>query len=218
MQGQLCINIIVKCILVFFSVDRFYVNDVDNEVVSRDILLLEIISSINPDDLSDIEFLWDVWYNMTLTEGHCARLKVTLERLLSGSFSSQWKFGDAATKKRVMMTWKSWLETEPWNVETMKKKRQDLYEFNCNVHNMPAADTQSMPIEPFCKNAGMKHMESEHLAEWNIVHRTGIAHDFVSSSIDNEEVINPTMMRPGSSRWHVHYGSNPIAAYLPFER
>lgn len=101
----------------------------------------------------------------------------------------------------------------------MKEKRQDLYKFNCSVHNIPASDTQSMPMEPFCKNSGMEHMESEHLAEWNIVQQTGIARDFVSSSsIDNKEMINPTMMRPGSSKWHVHYGSNSLAAYLPFER
>ena len=197
-------------------------NDVDNEVISRDVLILDIISSINPDDLGDIEFLWDVWYNMTLTEGHYTRLKITLERLVSGSFSSQWKFGGAATKKQVMMTWKSWLESEPWNVETMKKERQDVFEYHCNLYNTPASIYQSIPTEPFCKDVGTKHLQSEHLDEWNVVHRTGIARDFVSSSssssVDNEEVINPTMMRPGSSKWHVHYGSNAMAAYLPFER
>jgi len=195
---------------------------VDKEIISRDILLLDIISSINPDDLSDIEFLWDVWYNMTLTEGHCARLKVTLERLLSGSFSSQWKFGDAATKKQVMMTWKSWLETELWSVEDIKKKRQDIIEFYCKIQNISLSLCAAMPSEPFCKDVSMEQFESlwkKHSAEYNDVQQTGIARDFVSSSsIDNKEVINPTMMRPGSSKWHVHYGSNPIEAYLPFER
>ena len=198
-------------------------NDVDNEVISRDILLLEIISSINPDDIGDIEFLWDVWYNMTLTEGHCARLKVTLERLLSGSFSSQWKFGNAATKKRVMRTWKSWLETEPRSVEDIKKRRKDYIEFYCSINNVRASYSYAMPSEPFCKDMSIQQLKSvwpQYSAEYNDVQQAGIARDFVSSSssIDNKEVINPTMMRPGSSKWHVHYGSNPIAAYLPFER
>jgi len=35
----------------------FYVNDVDNEVISRDIVLLDIIKSIDPADISDIEYL-----------------------------------------------------------------------------------------------------------------------------------------------------------------
>jgi len=212
--------IIVLYISCFFY--RFYVNDVDNEVISRDILLLEIIFSINPDDLGDIEFLWDVWYNMTLTEGHCTRLKVTLGRLLSGSFSSQWKFGDAATKKRVMMTWKSWLETEPWSVDDIKKKRQDYIKFYCSVNNVSASSSFAMPSEPFCKDMSIQQLTSvwtKYSLEYNDVQQAGIARDFVSSSsIDDKEVINPTMMRPGSGKWHVHYGSNPIAAYLPFER
>ena len=204
-------------------IDRFYVNDVDNEVTSRDILLLEIISSINPDDIGDIEFLWDVWYNMTLTEGHCARLKVTLERLLSGSFSSQWKFGNAATKKQVMMTWKSWLETEAWDVENTRKKRQDFIKFYYSISKVDiSCSSYALPLQPFCKDMSKEQLTSvwtTYSEEYNDVQQTGIARDFVSSgSIDNKEVINPTMMRPGSSKWHVHYGSNSLAAYLPFER
>ena len=200
-------------------------NDVDNEVISRDVILLDLICSINPDDLSDIEFLWDVWYNMTLTEGHYTRLKVTLERLLSGSSSSQWKFGDTVTKKLVTMTWKSWLETEPRDVEYIRKNRQDYLEFYCKVNKVSPSSVYSFPSESFCKDASMEQLTStwtKHLKEWNEVHDAGIARDFVScnssSSTSNKEFINPTMMRPGSSKWHVHYGSNPISAYLPFER
>ena len=206
--------------LYFLSINRFYVNDVDNEVISRDILLLDIICSINPDDLSDIEFLWDVWYNMTLTEDHHRRLKIILERLLSGSSTSQWQFGDTVTKKQVIMTWKSWLETEPWDIKDVNSSRQDFIEFYLSYHNRSLLSVQ--PIEPFCKDANVDHMLSlwpKRLAEFKYVHQTGKARDFVSSSSTcNKEVINPTMMRPGSSKWHVHYGCNPIQAYLPFER
>lgn len=79
-------------------------NDVDNEVISRDIVLLDIINSIDPADISDIEYLWDVWYNMTLTRSHYDRLKVTLRHLLdSGTTSAQrqWCFGDPVTEKQA---------------------------------------------------------------------------------------------------------------------
>ena len=191
-------------------------NDVDNEVISRDIILLDLVCSINPDDISDIEFLWDVWYNMTLTEGHYTRLKVTLERLVSGSSSSQWKFGDTATKKRVMMTWKSWLENEPRDMESVRQSCQDYFEFCGKVGKTSFSVT--MPSEQFYKNVSIFRACEKHLIEWNSVYRDGIARDFVSCIPNNKEVVNPTMMRPGSSKWHVHYGSNPLAAYLPFER
>jgi len=81
------------------------VNDVDNEVISRDIVLLDIISRINAEDISDIEFLWDIWYNMTLTPGHYERLKVTLKRLLDEeedtNSSRGWSFGDHVTEQQV---------------------------------------------------------------------------------------------------------------------
>jgi len=204
--------------------DRFYVNDVDNEVIARNIILLEIISSINPDNLADVEYLWDVWYNMTLTEGHYARLKVTLERLVDGSSLSQWKFGDRKTKKQVMKTWKSWLETEPWDIGTVKNSRQEFLEFYSRLRSGKSiSNVCIMPSQPFCKDRTMitsnDNLE-KHLAEWNQVQKAGIARDFVScnSSRSTDELINPTMMRSGSSKWHVHYGVNPIAAYLPFER
>ena len=83
---------------------RFHVNDVDNEVISRDIVLLDIINHINAHDMTDIEFLWDVWYNMTLTRPHYDRLKVTLTRLLddrTASSSQGWSFGDHVTEQQA---------------------------------------------------------------------------------------------------------------------
>jgi len=212
-----------------FRNDRFHVNDIDNEVVARNIILLEIISTINPDDLGDIEYVWDVWYNMTLTESHYGRLKVTLERLLDGTGSLQWRFGDRATKMRVMMTWKSWLETKQWDLENVKKIRQEFLEFYCRLRsNASLSHVATVPSQPFYKDVSMGRWAvesdcsfSKHMVEWDQVHKTGIARDFVSnqcSSWTTDEVINPTLMRPGSGRWHVHYGGNPIAAYVPFER
>jgi len=197
------------------------VNDVDNEVIARNIIILEIISAINPDNLGDVEYLWDVWYNMTLTEGHHTRLKVTLERLLDGSGSSLWKFGDNTTKKPVNLTWKSWLETEPWVKENVEKSRQEFLEFYSRLRaGTSAANVTTMPAQSFYKNMSYEQWctdgnLSKFAAEWNRVHKAGIARDFASNTV---EFINPTLMRPGSSKWHVHYGSNPIAAYVPLER
>ena len=73
-------------------------------MISRDIVLLDVISNIDPHNISDIEYLWDVWYNMTLTRPHYDRLKVTLKRLLdhtTDSTSQRWMFGDHVTEKQV---------------------------------------------------------------------------------------------------------------------
>ena len=212
----------MDCCELFHCCDRFQVNDVDNEVIARNIILLEIISSTNPDDLSDVEYLWDVWYNMTLTQGHYTRLKVTLEKLLDGSGSSLWKFGDRQMKKQVATTWKSWLETKPLDLDSVKKNRQQFVEFYTKLTSGESVSgVMSMPSQPFCKNTSMTASVDNfvtHLDEWNQVDKAGIARDFSNNNNNTEEIVNPTMMRPGSSKWHVHYGINPIAAYLPFER
>jgi len=70
-------------------------------------------------------------------------------------------------------------------------------------------------------NSGGSCCWVEHLEEWNHIEETGVARDFSSISPDQAdlgEFINPTMMRPGSDQWHLHFTSNPIAAYLPFDR
>ena len=84
--------------------------------------------------------------------------------------------------------------------------------------------SKGFPPAPFCKDVGIIQTDkptcwAEHLAEWSHVEETGVARDFTSTAEqDLEEFINPTMMRPGSDQWHVHFTSNPIAAYLPFDR
>jgi len=92
-------------------VGRFHLNDVDNEVISRDIVLLDIIAHTDPDTLGDIEFLWDVWYNMTLTRPHYDRLKLTLRRILDhgltdsthAAAAGRWSFGDHVTRTQARM-------------------------------------------------------------------------------------------------------------------
>ena len=93
-------------------VGRFHLNDVDNEVISRDIVLLDIIAHTDPDTLGDIEFLWDVWYNMTLTRPHYDRLKLTLRRILdhgltdstqAAAAAGRWSFGDHVTRTQARM-------------------------------------------------------------------------------------------------------------------
>jgi len=202
-------------------------NDVDSVVIARNIVLLEIISSINPDNLGDIEYLWDVWYNIALTQRHYVRLQETLKKLLNGSSSSLWNFGDRRTKKQVTMTMKSWLDTEHLDVGTVKKKQREFLEFYTKqllTSSESTSDVMYMPAQAFCHNTSMEASLDNlgaYLDEWNQVDKAGIARDFKSSnnnSSNSEEIVNPTMMRPGSSKWQVHYDINPIAAYLPFER
>jgi len=123
----------------------------------------------------------------------------------------------------VRKTWRSWLETAAWNVDTVKCRRLNYIDYYNRLSDKYYS--KGFPPAPFCKDVGVIQTDKptcwdEHLSEWYKVEETGVARDFTSTedAADLEEFINPTMMRPGSDQWHVHFTSNPIAAYLPFDR
>ena len=132
-----------------------------------------------------------------------------------------------ATCHQVRNTWRSWLETSPWDVEAVKRRRLNYIDY----YQRLADKYYSKGFAPaaFCKDVGIVQTDKPtcwegHLAEWYSVEDSGVARDFTSTELDTqqqqqeEEFINPTMMRPTSEQWHVHFTSNPIAAYLPFDR
>ena len=44
----------------------FHLNDHDPSILARDAIILEFALSINPDSDLDVEFLWNLWYNLVL--------------------------------------------------------------------------------------------------------------------------------------------------------
>ena len=108
-------------------------------------------------------------------------------------------------------------------MNTVKRRRLDYIDYYKRLADKYYS--KGFPPAPFCKDVGIVQTAkptcwTEHLTEWYKVEETGVARDFTSTedTVDTEEFINPTMMRPGSDQWHVHFTSNPIAAYLPFDR
>ena len=63
----------------------FNLVDVDKDVLARDVVLLEIIRRIDVNRIEDVEFLWAVWFNMSLEESHYTRLHGILEEMLQES-------------------------------------------------------------------------------------------------------------------------------------
>ena len=64
---------------------KLVINDNDSALIARDILLLSIVTDIDPNKQQDIEFLWDVWYNSSLLNSHHVRLMNTLCKLINNS-------------------------------------------------------------------------------------------------------------------------------------
>ena len=45
-------------------------NEIDPEILARDVLLLEVISSMDVEKEEDMKFLWALWYNLVISLDH----------------------------------------------------------------------------------------------------------------------------------------------------
>ena len=187
----------------------FHINDYDPSVVARNVVILELVDTINPDVADDIDFLWNVWYNMTLSKAHIDRLREVLTSLIERNFDgddSFLKFQANNVLKECRNIWRDWREME-LDVNTVKKERNQVIEnkssaFNgcyaiINQANMAPSDMRDV-ISPF----------SEEIEHW---FREGSTNDELAA-------INPTLIRPFVHMWRVHYSACAFEGYLPLHR
>ena len=193
---------------------NFVVNDIDPELVARNILLLEMCQTLDPSNEDDMLLLWSVWYSMDLGELQHASLVNMLQQLLARKHKSplcRWQFYDTSTDTSVTSIWSAWQRMKPHYGQT-KQFRSDYVS-----KKLP----KERPDNPFIWCLKERHraarldasqlVETEEQRVWNYEGR------FVFNVV-NQPRINPTMMRLHTERWCLHYGSNPIYSYMPFDR
>jgi len=109
----------------------FHLNDYDPSVVARNAILLEVAGSINTSVSGDIDFLWNIWYNMTLSAAHFLRLRQVISGLIEKSFEGSemtvLKFQDSAVLKECRDIWKDWMRLD-LNVKSVKEERNKFVE------------------------------------------------------------------------------------------
>ena len=116
----------------------FHLNDYDPSVTARDAVLLEIASVINPDVPADVDFLWNIWYNLALSGADFDRLRKLFTELLEKNFDSDksiLKFQDGGVLRECRDIWKDWrdLDLEVKSVKEERKKLDSRQEEECKV-------------------------------------------------------------------------------------
>ena len=61
----------------------FHFNDHDTSILARDVIILETVYSIDPDCKRDVDFLWNIWYNLALSNEDSKRLESIIQNLIS---------------------------------------------------------------------------------------------------------------------------------------
>ena len=92
---------------------HIHLNDYDESVVARNVMLLSIISSpeFNPEDENDFAFLWDLWYNSEWPEMTQKRFQTVLKDLLDGKLPENIIVAKSKHMQIVKETWRSWQAT-----------------------------------------------------------------------------------------------------------
>lgn len=199
----------------------FHLNDYDPSVIARDAVLLEVASVINSDVPADVEFMWNIWYNLALSSADFDRLRKVLSELFERNFDSDesiLKFQDDDVLQKCRNIWDDWRDLD-LEVKSVKEERKNLMEdkkrnigFCEDSHCQSVLDHIKMEIceeelDKFVKPAATNPLYRE-IKHW---YREG-------STSDESQKTNPTLIRPFVPKWRQHYSSCAFKGYAPLER
>ncbi|KAL9951373.1 hypothetical protein ACROYT_G044026 [Oculina patagonica] len=199
---------------------NFHLNDYDPSVVARNAVILEVASVTNPDIQTDIDFLWNIWYNLALSKSHFDRLRKILSGLLEKNFESDesvLKFQNNAVLRECRDIWRDWLDLD-LEVNSVKEDRNRLIDEKRRESKFDL-DIQCFSVLTQMMMASNAEDEDILLTTPANPFYTEIKHWFnKGSTSDESDKTNPTLIRPFVHKWKQHYASCAFEGYLPTER
>lgn len=199
---------------------NFHLNDYDPSVVARNAVLLEVASVINPDIQTDIDFLWNIWYNLALSKSYFDRLRKIISGLLEKNFENDesiLKFQNNAVLRECRDIWRDWLHLD-LEVNSIKEDRNRLIDEKRRESRFDL-DKQCFSVLTQMMMATNAEGEEILLTTPANPFYTEIKHWFnEGSTSDESDKTNPTLIRPFVHKWKQHYASCAFEGYLPIER
>lgn len=204
----------------------FHMNDQSDCILARNSVLLKIIQDMDPKLEEDLDFLWNVWYNLSLSKPHKARLDKILTQLLEDTkVGCQYvHFGNKNTEKLVHDIWNFWLKTDKSTglqyIQSLR--RRDLTDRH---HEQSPGDTSFFDDEfkAACQ-FHFKHVETElkqenkKSEEFSAVVKKELEEYMEEGSTAKGEMLNTTLLTPGSIIWMVYYKLIPFMNFAPINR
>lgn len=200
---------------------NFHLNDYDPSVVARNAVLVEVACAIDPDIPADVDFLWNIWYNLALSKAHFDRLRKILSELLEKDFKSDenvLKFQDSAVLRECRDIWKDWRDLD-LEVKSVKENRIRLIEDRRRELNF-SRDIQCLSV----LTQMVKLIYEEELDHFSQPTSANPLYDEIKhwfsegSTSDESDKTNPTLIRPFVHKWRQHYSSCAFQSYPPLER
>ncbi len=216
------------------------INDVDNCVIAHNVLLLKIILNLDLQQENDFAFLWNMWYNMEISMAHHKKLMELLDELIQDCEQEEmneiWQtIGTTANIiKQVYYDWKTRVDDKSVVYENRKKYVSERFNtcYNHPSFGVKASNSNDGSGENELQRTILIHkllyllfhhkkeqFESKLKKELTSWYSSGSVHMPIRKKItSNNSRINPTMMRPGSVQWSLHYAMNPFESFMLPER
>ncbi|XP_068726711.1 uncharacterized protein [Montipora capricornis] len=211
----------------------FHVNDCDLSVLARGVIILEIVCSVDPYCVHDVDFLWNVWYNLALTKIDSARLQKTIRGLVSQEhLKSKVQFGSKTLFEECQEIWKDWLQLE-LNIDEVSIQRQKVMLNGLNLpspgddHNeVQEQNIFTAAVSSLTINIIKQLFTSTDERKLDLrLQKSGSCYQEIysyfqsgcTSRIHSDSEVNPTLIRPFERKWRVHHGSCPFTGYIPID-
>ena len=187
---------------------HFHMCDFDLAVLARNAVLLEIITEIDPSFDSDMQFIWNVWYNLGLTEIQHQRLCKILDRLCENPFKprSMSNIDKESTLSKLKGIWLQWRKVGSSLVEMKKIRAEFLKGKNVNK----AMKIEQLPVGFSASNVSSRKETMKKQLEEELAAYVKNGTSFSEESLTHP---NPTLFRSSIPKYEVHYASNPFESY-----
>ena len=214
---------------------RCHLNDFDLSVLARDVIILESVCSIDPCCDHDVDFLWNIWYNLALSRADSKRLQEMMKTLASQeNAKGNVKFGSRTVFEECQEIWKDWLHQE-LNIEeaTFQRRKVMLSGLNLLCPDVDSdveheQDTFATAASSLAVNTIKQLFTTTDETKLGVkcLQTSGSCYQEVfsyfltgcTSRIHSDSELNPTLVRPFEHKWKVHYGSCPYDGYIPINR
>ena len=194
---------------------NFHLNDIDDVMLARIAALLQIVSTLDADKGDDVQFLWNVWYNLKLSEHDFQRLKSILSDILENPLDCL-KFGTQETATSVKRVIKYWLKLS-MRVRDAQQKREsfmrkkaaaDLQKKERDIKLPEIVDALLCNCSGFLIGCLYRSKQVEYFEEIKTYYRTGSSDESADHGFTNA-----TLLCPHIDGWRVHPFALPYSAF-----
>ncbi|XP_046579180.1 uncharacterized protein LOC124286789 isoform X6 [Haliotis rubra] len=198
---------------------NFHINDIEDGILARDLVLLFLVRTINPSDTDELKTLWAVWYDVLLSKAHLQKLKEVMEELSDlKSGTNGIYFGNGKTELKIKQALQSWLKFEISGRQTIYKRTNFLTAMY--DEHFPERSVQRVSSRLVAQSNRLDYTErlkDRYQQEVREYITSGVSRAN-STAMTSERMLdifhgNVTFFRPGCDDWKVEDNSCPFMCY-----